>query len=192
LDPTKKFRADLIPKYVPNLSRPTCQVCDKKFGAIAKRILCKCCGRVVCSTCITNEHYLAPGVLAQVCDVCFAEIRKSGLPYNIPYTAQAIVRQESKSPLQRLWEKEHPELIQKERTKIAEETKPPAIFIPFNEVDKCMVCNGNFSLLEKKNHCHSCGKVVCSQCSNKKLLLKNVDAEHQVPVCNSCYFSHFA
>ena len=100
---------------------------------------------------------MAPGVLAQVCDICFAEIRKSGLQHNISFTAQATTSGQSKSPLQRLWEQEHPELIQKERKKIEEETKPPAVFIPFNEVDKCMVCSGSFSLLKKKNHCHRCG-----------------------------------
>lgn len=35
-------------------------------------------------------------------------------------------------------------------------------------IDRCMVCNGAFGLLNRKHNCFACGYVVCNSCSNRE------------------------
>jgi len=69
--------------------------------------------------------------------------------------------------------------------------KDAAIWIPDNEAFYCMVCRSEFTLIKRKHHCRNCGKVICGSCSSKKLLLKHIDPQNLVRVCQVCYHAHF-
>lgn len=62
------------------------------------------------------------------------------------------------------------------------------VWIPDDEVASCMLCASGFTLTKRRHHCRSCGKVICGDCSRKKLLLLNVD-KSPVRVCDYCYNS---
>lgn len=40
----------------------------------------------------------------------------------------------------------------------------PIIWIPDNRIHKCTFCNSEFSVVNRKHHCRSCGKIFCSNC----------------------------
>ena len=51
-------------------------------------------------------------------------------------------------------------------------------------VSECMVCQtGRFNLLNRRHHCRRCGRVVCSNCSQKVTLIDNVPRR----TCNDCF-----
>jgi len=60
------------------------------------------------------------------------------------------------------------------------------VWIPDDEVVSCMLCFAPFTFTKRRHHCRSCGKVICAECSRKKLLLLNVD-KSPVRVCDNCY-----
>ncbi|KAK9880596.1 hypothetical protein WA026_011836 [Henosepilachna vigintioctopunctata] len=56
-----------------------------------------------------------------------------------------------------------------------------------NEVSECMCCEiVTFSMFNRRHHCRRCGRVVCSGCSTKRML---VDFYGDIPVrvCKNCY-----
>ncbi len=81
------------------------------------------------------------------------------------------------------------------------------VWIPDDEVMGCMLCRTVFSITKRRvcklliplpltfpdwvgfmqHHCRSCGKVICNDCSRKKMLLVNVDVSAPVRVCDFCY-----
>ncbi len=51
-------------------------------------------------------------------------------------------------------------------------------------VNECMVCQtGRFNLLNRRHHCRRCGRVVCSNCSQKVTLIENVPRR----ACDDCF-----
>ncbi|OHT09293.1 FYVE zinc finger family protein [Tritrichomonas foetus] len=61
------------------------------------------------------------------------------------------------------------------------------IWMPDNETSVCMVCQTQFSLLLRKHHCRACGRVVCKNCLPYKIIIPNINAKKEVPVCQKCY-----
>ncbi|XP_023290700.1 FYVE, RhoGEF and PH domain-containing protein 4 isoform X2 [Orussus abietinus] len=53
-----------------------------------------------------------------------------------------------------------------------------------DEVTKCMVCEVFFSVMKRKHNCRACGIVVCSKCSNQKLLFED---NRNMRVCRLCH-----
>ncbi|EZA49970.1 hypothetical protein DMN91_011743 [Ooceraea biroi] len=53
-----------------------------------------------------------------------------------------------------------------------------------DEVTKCMVCEVIFSVMKRKHNCRACGRVVCSKCSNQKLLFED---NKSMRVCRLCH-----
>ncbi|CAH1250841.1 PLEKHF1 [Branchiostoma lanceolatum] len=54
---------------------------------------------------------------------------------------------------------------------------------PDEEANLCQRClQTRFTLLERRHHCRSCGRVVCADCSNRK----EVVHQKAVRVCNIC------
>lgn len=58
-------------------------------------------------------------------------------------------------------------------------------WLPDEFTQSCMLCNENFTLIKRRHHCRSCGKIFCSQCCNikAKLLYLN-NAEERI--CIHC------
>lgn len=42
----------------------------------------------------------------------------------------------------------------------------PTAWIPDERVKRCFACNASFSLLRRKHHCRSCGRVFCDSCTS--------------------------
>ncbi|XP_075218601.1 FYVE, RhoGEF and PH domain-containing protein 2-like [Lycorma delicatula] len=59
-------------------------------------------------------------------------------------------------------------------------------FIKVDSILKCMDCGTNFGVIRRKHHCHACGVVVCSKCSNQKIPLLHEDNK-SCRVCRHCH-----
>lgn len=60
------------------------------------------------------------------------------------------------------------------------------VWVPNRCVDHCMTCQRKFSVAHRRHHCRRCGGLVCGNCSSKRQLLRRVDAERSVRVCDAC------
>ncbi|XP_054913049.1 zinc finger FYVE domain-containing protein 26 isoform X2 [Poeciliopsis prolifica] len=70
--------------------------------------------------------------------------------------------------------------------------QPPARkdWVPDTHHDLCMVCQRErFTMFNRRHHCRRCGRLVCSACSERKMLLDGRPGE-EVRVCDQCYL-HF-
>jgi len=53
-----------------------------------------------------------------------------------------------------------------------------------DQVQECMVCDtGRFTLLNRRHHCRRCGRVVCSNCSQRVTLIDNILKR----TCDDCF-----
>jgi len=59
------------------------------------------------------------------------------------------------------------------------------IWIPDKEARRCLICNDEFTFLNRRHHCRSCGRLVCGSCSSKRLVLVKKDGP--VRVCTICF-----
>ena len=50
-----------------------------------------------------------------------------------------------------------------------------------------MGCNTQFWFGRRKHHCRSCGKLFCSECSEKYLPIPSEQLYHPVRVCDLCF-----
>ncbi|KAE8587814.1 hypothetical protein XENTR_v10022121 [Xenopus tropicalis] len=71
--------------------------------------------------------------------------------------------------------------------------KPPAKtqWIPDEREVTCMVCkNERFTMFNRRHHCRRCGRLVCSSCSMKRMVVEGC-RENPARVCDQChaYFS---
>uniref|UniRef100_A0A0N5B3S2 FYVE-type domain-containing protein n=1 Tax=Strongyloides papillosus TaxID=174720 RepID=A0A0N5B3S2_STREA len=61
------------------------------------------------------------------------------------------------------------------------------VWIDDKEADSCMLCNTKFSLLLRRHHCRSCGRVLCNSCCNQRKSLRFAnDESKKFRVCESC------
>lgn len=49
-------------------------------------------------------------------------------------------------------------------------------------VDKCYNCSIEFSILNRRHHCRSCGRIFCQNCSSRKIDIPN---ESKIPICDN-------
>jgi len=63
---------------------------------------------------------------------------------------------------------------------------PPRRWVPDSAASQCQSCSADFTIAHRKHHCRSCGFVVCSYCTNKKLGLTKV-APKPEKVCDACF-----
>ena len=61
----------------------------------------------------------------------------------------------------------------------------PSKWMKDSQVDHCMSCNGQFSLLFRKHHCRVCGKVFCNSCTSEKIMVTGFNGLQRA--CFSCY-----
>ncbi|XP_040200358.1 lateral signaling target protein 2 homolog [Rana temporaria] len=63
-------------------------------------------------------------------------------------------------------------------------------WIPDSASTQCMSCYAPFTLLRRRHHCRSCGKIFCSRCSGYSSSLPHVPNAQPVRVCSHCYHVH--
>ncbi|KAM4747209.1 lateral signaling target protein 2 homolog [Rhinophrynus dorsalis] len=63
-------------------------------------------------------------------------------------------------------------------------------WVPDSASSQCMSCYASFTLLRRRHHCRSCGKLFCSRCSAYTTSLLHVDNTQPVRVCSHCYHVH--
>ncbi|CAK9805223.1 FYVE, RhoGEF and PH domain-containing protein 4 [Anthophora quadrimaculata] len=58
------------------------------------------------------------------------------------------------------------------------------LVVKTEDVSRCMICEVIFSVMKRKHNCRACGIVVCSKCSNQKLLFED---NKYMRVCRLCH-----
>ncbi|CAH0554729.1 unnamed protein product [Brassicogethes aeneus] len=84
----------------------------------------------------------------------------------------------------------HPDSVNNDNAAHAdgqESNVTPPIWIPDTEAPKCMSCGANFTVVKRRHHCRSCGKVFCARCSSNSIPLPKFGHVKPVRVCNNCY-----
>ncbi|XP_046449862.1 FYVE, RhoGEF and PH domain-containing protein 4-like isoform X3 [Daphnia pulex] len=64
--------------------------------------------------------------------------------------------------------------------------KAAPTLVRMDSVTRCFHCQGQFSVMKRKHHCYSCGRVACNRCSNHKLPLP-YDSTKSWRVCDPCH-----
>ncbi|PNI83937.1 ZFYVE26 isoform 5 [Pan troglodytes] len=78
-------------------------------------------------------------------------------------------------------------------TQPSQEFVPPATpparhqWVPDETESICMVCcREHFTMFNRRHHCRRCGRLVCSSCSTKKMVVEGC-RENPARVCDQCY-----
>eukprot|EP01039_Chlorochromonas_danica_P002523 gene2523-2764_t len=68
---------------------------------------------------------------------------------------------------------------------------PPAVWIPDDTANGCMVCTKAFGFLTRRHHCRRCGKVCCADCApaNNSRPIMEWGLRDPVRHCKACYRS---
>uniref|UniRef100_A0A4W5RSL1 Lateral signaling target protein 2 homolog n=1 Tax=Hucho hucho TaxID=62062 RepID=A0A4W5RSL1_9TELE len=66
----------------------------------------------------------------------------------------------------------------------------PPDWVPDEECDSCITCRAPFTVIRRKHHCRSCGKIFCSRCSSHSAPLPRYGQVKAVRVCTHCYMFH--
>ncbi|CAG0914517.1 unnamed protein product [Notodromas monacha] len=67
-----------------------------------------------------------------------------------------------------------------------EQSKAPS-WVPDSSAPDCMGCQAPFTVVRRRHHCRSCGKVFCSKCSRNNVALPHFGHKKPVRVCNRCF-----
>lgn len=59
------------------------------------------------------------------------------------------------------------------------------VWLHDNMATHCMICSKNFTVVTRRHHCRKCGRLVCGQCSSRKVMLSNLGKAKRV--CEHCY-----
>jgi hypothetical protein len=54
--------------------------------------------------------------------------------------------------------------------------------------DRCMNCDKDFTMFNRRHHCRACGSVVCHTCSSRSEFLPQYgySLRHPVRICDTC------
>ncbi|XP_025978401.2 lateral signaling target protein 2 homolog [Dromaius novaehollandiae] len=63
-------------------------------------------------------------------------------------------------------------------------------WVPDSSCSQCSACRSPFTLLRRRHHCRSCGKIFCSRCSPHAAALPHYGQLRPVRVCAHCYAAH--
>ncbi|KAL0969056.1 hypothetical protein UPYG_G00222130 [Umbra pygmaea] len=66
----------------------------------------------------------------------------------------------------------------------------PPDWVPDDECNSCIACKAPFTVIRRKHHCRSCGKIFCSRCSSHSAPLPRYGQVKPVRVCTHCYVFH--
>jgi len=61
------------------------------------------------------------------------------------------------------------------------------VWTPDAAATHCMTCGHEFSVLRRRHHCRSCGKVLCAGCSESRVSMPGLYDDKAVRVCKPCY-----
>jgi len=59
--------------------------------------------------------------------------------------------------------------------------------VPNDNVHYCSLCKKKFSLLVRKHHCHHCGQIFCSHCTEHSVPIVKFNYPKPVSVCTTCF-----
>lgn len=59
------------------------------------------------------------------------------------------------------------------------------VWISDHNAINCMCCSKKFTVINRRHHCRSCGRVICTDCSRGRFFLPNIGKEPQ-RVCDVC------
>jgi hypothetical protein len=76
---------------------------------------------------------------------------------------------------------DQPKRIQSTKTKVA------PVWVHDADARECAVCTVKFTLVRRRHHCRSCGRVICDSCSTHRMLLANIDKKALLRVCDPCF-----
>uniref|UniRef100_A0A673THN2 Zinc finger FYVE domain-containing protein 26 n=1 Tax=Suricata suricatta TaxID=37032 RepID=A0A673THN2_SURSU len=104
-------------------------------------------------------------------------------PYSLREKRSGVSTVHSPSPRERSFPESQP----------PPEFVPPATppgrhqWVPDESTSICMVCcRERFTMFNRRHHCRRCGRLVCSACSTKKMVVEGC-RESPTRVCNQCY-----
>ncbi|KAL4660992.1 lateral signaling target protein 2-like [Arapaima gigas] len=63
-------------------------------------------------------------------------------------------------------------------------------WVPDEACSCCTTCKAPFTVIRRKHHCRSCGKIFCSRCSSHSAPLPRYGQVKPVRVCTHCYMFH--
>ncbi|KAI1883841.1 hypothetical protein AGOR_G00236150 [Albula goreensis] len=63
-------------------------------------------------------------------------------------------------------------------------------WVPDEACSLCTACKAPFTVIRRKHHCRSCGKIFCSRCSSHSAPLPRYGQMKPVRVCTHCYMFH--
>nr|XP_061824870.1 lateral signaling target protein 2 homolog isoform X3 [Nerophis lumbriciformis] len=66
----------------------------------------------------------------------------------------------------------------------------PPDWVPDEVCSFCIACKAPFTVIRRKHHCRSCGKIFCSRCSSNSAPLPRYGQMKPVRVCTHCYMFH--
>ncbi|MBN3307157.1 LST2 protein, partial [Amia calva] len=66
----------------------------------------------------------------------------------------------------------------------------PPDWVPDEACSYCTACKAPFTVIRRKHHCRSCGKIFCSRCSSHCAPLPRYGQVKPVRVCTHCYMFH--
>eukprot|EP00743_Colponemidia_sp_Colp-15_P009215 GILK01010061.1.p1 GENE.GILK01010061.1~~GILK01010061.1.p1 ORF type:complete len:354 (-),score=22.00 GILK01010061.1:100-1062(-) len=61
-------------------------------------------------------------------------------------------------------------------------------WVPDHKHADCMLCSKSFSVFVRRHHCRKCGRLVCSQCSSKRLTFPTLGLKN-IRACSKCFDS---
>ncbi|XP_041123944.1 lateral signaling target protein 2 homolog isoform X4 [Polyodon spathula] len=70
------------------------------------------------------------------------------------------------------------------------EFEDPPDWVPDEVCSYCTACEAPFTVIRRKHHCRSCGKIFCSRCSSHSAPLPRYGQVKPVRVCTHCYMFH--
>ncbi|XP_029448101.1 lateral signaling target protein 2 homolog isoform X2 [Rhinatrema bivittatum] len=70
------------------------------------------------------------------------------------------------------------------------EFEDPPEWVPDEACSYCTACKAPFTVIRRKHHCRSCGKIFCSRCSSHSAPLPRYGQMKPVRVCTHCYIFH--
>ena len=59
------------------------------------------------------------------------------------------------------------------------------VWLPDKDAKQCMICSIKFTTFNRRHHCRYCGRVICGNCSGKKIKLPSTKSA--VRVCDTCH-----
>jgi len=67
------------------------------------------------------------------------------------------------------------------------EEGPKRHWVHDSAVNACASCSVKFNVLERRHHCRNCGRVVCGNCSKRRVAIPELTYVRPVRVCDDCF-----